>query len=167
MVGSILTQLWDLSRIGAHNINFHYETNSEKKLMAKFSDESLDHFWPSFRIFRVKKLFIKLWLCYPNSIWFWLNIPKIKKKTMIFLQEKLWIDGRKEGRTDLILHSMILTQGNNDCSSMHKLSDIAFYSILNKNWIELNSIGFKSLRLNCSDITKINIKIRNVNYCWY
>ena len=26
------------------------------------------------------------------------------------------------------------------------------------------AIGFKSLRLNCSDITQVNIKMRNVNY---
>ena len=26
-------------------------------------------------------------------------------------------------------------------------------------------IGFKSLRLNCSDVTEVNIKMRNVNYC--
>ena len=25
--------------------------------------------------------------------------------------------------------------------------------------------GFKSLRLNCSDITQVNIKMQNANYC--
>ena len=33
------------------------------------------------------------------------------------------------------------------------------------NKIQRKAIGFKSLRLSCSDITQVNRKMRNVNYC--
>ena len=37
--------------------------------------------------------------------------------------------------------------------------------ICNSCIVTRKAIGFKSQRLSCSDITQVNIKMRNVDYC--
>ena len=94
------SQIWDLCRNTANDINLHYITNSVKINDKIFQCIQKNPFMAHFPNFGDKKFCSgKSSSVMHNFIWVSSIMPKFRKN-MIQFQENAWTDGRTDGRTD-------------------------------------------------------------------
>ena len=94
------SQICDLCRNKANNINFHYKTNSAKINDKIFQYIKKTPFLAHFPNFWGKNFFLENPALSRKTSWVSSIMTKFRKKLMIQFQENAWTDGRTDGRTD-------------------------------------------------------------------